>query len=138
MPALSWPRCCRANKPKWVSLAASGFPYIANTPHSSWNLSNIVLQRLFPAVFEFADIPLDQRLTLNPLAYAWVSNDDTILHCRSDLYCFDSVPGGDLNDALWFGSGYQHSGGAFVEQQALRPQIGIEIDIGADARWSEG
>src|SRR5438876_9248893 len=85
MPALSWPRCCRANKPKWVSLAASGFPYIAKTPHSSWNLSNIVLQRLFPAVFEFADIPLDQRLTISPLAYAWVSNDDTILHCRSDL-----------------------------------------------------
>ena len=41
MPALSCPRCCSAYRPRYVRLAASGWPKIPKTPHSSRNLSNI-------------------------------------------------------------------------------------------------
>ena len=35
MPAASWPRCCRACRPSAVMAAASGWPKMPNTPHSS-------------------------------------------------------------------------------------------------------
>src|SRR6185369_367343 len=35
MPAASWPRCCKACRPSAVMAAASGWPKIPNTPHSS-------------------------------------------------------------------------------------------------------
>ena len=41
MPALSWPRCCSAYRPRYVRLAASGCPKMPKTPHSSLNLSSM-------------------------------------------------------------------------------------------------
>src|SRR5689334_2849315 len=35
MPAASWPRCCSACRPSAVIAAASGWPKMPNTPHSS-------------------------------------------------------------------------------------------------------
>src|SRR5579863_1901444 len=35
MPAASWPRCCKACSPSAVMAAASGWPKMPNTPHSS-------------------------------------------------------------------------------------------------------
>ena len=43
IPALSCPRCCSAYRPRYVMFAASGWPKIPKTPHSSRNLSNINL-----------------------------------------------------------------------------------------------
>ncbi len=40
MPAASWPRCCKACRPSAVSAAASGWPNMPNTPHSSCVLSS--------------------------------------------------------------------------------------------------
>src|SRR5688572_31316178 len=45
MPALSWPRCCRAYRPRYVMLAASGWPKMPKTPHSSLNLSMVISSR---------------------------------------------------------------------------------------------
>ena len=39
MPAASWPRCCSAWRPSAVSVAASGWPRMPNTPHSSCSVS---------------------------------------------------------------------------------------------------
>ena len=39
MPAASWPRCCRACRPSAVMAAASGWPKMPNTPHSSRSVS---------------------------------------------------------------------------------------------------
>src|SRR5579864_4794044 len=39
MPPLSWPRCWSAYRPRYVMLAASGWPKMPKTPHSSLNLS---------------------------------------------------------------------------------------------------
>ena len=41
IPAPSWPRCCRACKPKVVKVEASGLPKIPKTPHSSCSLSSL-------------------------------------------------------------------------------------------------
>ncbi len=40
IPAASWPRCCNACSPKAVSVAASGWPKMPNTPHSSCSVSS--------------------------------------------------------------------------------------------------
>src|ERR1700752_273427 len=39
MPAASWPRCWRACSPSAVMAAASGWPKMPNTPHSSRSVS---------------------------------------------------------------------------------------------------
>src|SRR5664279_3979469 len=39
MPADSWPRCCMAYSPRYVRFAASAWPKMPKTPHSSRNLS---------------------------------------------------------------------------------------------------
>src|SRR5437879_2077187 len=103
---------------------------MAKTPHSSWNLSNIVLEGLLPAVFESADTAVDQRLPP-------VCDDYLIVHRGTDSKSFHGVLGGDLDDLLRIGRGQQHSRRPFVKQQQLRAQVRIEIDFGADASRSE-
>ena len=47
IPALSWPLCWRACKPRAVRAAASGWPKTPNTPHSSLSLSSYIDSYIF-------------------------------------------------------------------------------------------
>src|SRR6185295_4994405 len=104
---------------------------MAKTPHSSWNLSNIVLQRVFPAVFEFADTAVYQRI-------APICDHNPIFDCRPDLDGFHRMLRRDFDDCPRIGRRYQHSRWSFMKQQQLRTQLRIEIDFRADIGWSEG
>src|SRR5436190_15265413 len=115
---------------------------MAKTPHSSWNLSrwagdppalpsraplsNIVLEGLFPAVFESADTAVDQRLPP-------VCDYDSVFHRETYMQSLHRVLRGDLDDLLHSCCRQQHPRRPFVKQQQLRAQVGIEIDVGADA-----
>ena len=44
MPAASWPRCCRACRPSAVIAAASGWPKMPKTPHSSRSVSAVEVE----------------------------------------------------------------------------------------------
>src|SRR5436190_10055335 len=54
MPAASWPRCCKACKPSAVMAAASGWPKMPNTPHSSRNRSASASRKVSVMVFDIS------------------------------------------------------------------------------------
>src|SRR6476661_1013922 len=103
---------------------------MAKTPHSSWNLSNIVFQRLIPTLSELLDAPLDQNVSTVP-------DGDPAFDRAPDPDRRHGMPGCDLEDPCRVRRGYQYSRRAFVEQQQLEAQVRIEIDFGAHGRRSE-
>src|SRR5881394_3076599 len=98
---------------------------MAKTPHSSWNLSNIVLEGLFPAVSESADASVHQRLPP-------VGDDDPVFHRTADCQSSHAMSGRDGEDARRVSRGNQHPRRTFVKQQKLRAQVRIELDLRAD------
>src|SRR5580692_2600927 len=51
MPAASWPRCCKACRPSAVMAAASGWPKMPNTPHSSRSRSASASRKVSVTIF---------------------------------------------------------------------------------------
>src|SRR5215471_891038 len=130
IPALSWPRCCSEYSPRYASLAASGWPYMATTPHSSWNLSNMRLECLLVCGSERCDFPGTQCV-------AALSNFHPCFHCLTDHQGFDPVFFGDFGHFLGMRGGNQDTRRRFVEGHDLGTEVAGDVDLRADFSGSE-
>src|SRR5215475_8629877 len=103
---------------------------MATTPHSSWNLSNMVLQSMLPGGANCRDIPCGHQVT--PPRHL-----DSPFYGNAHYRGFDAVSVGDLRYPFGMSRRKEDARRSFMEQQQFRPERRIQVDARAHARMPE-